>query len=163
MLILSRRGAPVGALILAAALAGCSGGSQYAPVKGKVTHKGQPLAGATVVFTPDSKDATASTAPAITKEDGTYELQTNLPGGKTMSGAALGSYKVTVSKFVPPKGMSEAEFDRKVEAAGSGVYSDADRIQKVELVPPAYSSIRETKVTATVSAGAPTEVNVTIP
>lgn len=151
------------AALAALALAGCSGGGgEYSAVKGKVTLKGQPLAGATVVFKPEAKDAPAPTA--VTKDDGTFEVQTNLPGGKTKIGAAPGNYKVTVSKFGPPSGMSEAEFEKKVEAAGTAAYApNATTIQKVELIPPAYSSPAETKVTATVTAGGPNEVNITVP
>lgn len=101
--------------ILPVAVCGCSTVPAYAPVPGSVTYKGDPLAGALVVFTPELNAARATPATAT---DGSFRLQTSLPNGVTRFGAVPGNYKVTVSKFVPPQGMTEEEFAKKVAAAG---------------------------------------------
>lgn len=74
-------------------LSGCGGGSSAlgtAPVTGKVTYKGQPVAGATVTFVGEGD---ARSATAITREDGTYSLMT-----LDSEGAVPGKYMVLVTK-----------------------------------------------------------------
>ena len=145
-------------------IAGCSG-DKYAPVSGVVTLRGAPVAGATVVFTPNPAGEGTASATAITDSDGTFRLQTNLPGGVTKSGAAPGTYKVTVSKFVPPGGLSEGDYAKKVEAeqAPNKPYSATSTVlPKVELIPKDYSNVSITKVDATVVSGA-NEVKIVIP
>ena len=55
------------------AVGGCGSGSDLAPVSGTVTYKGQPVAGATVVFMGDGNTRPAT---AITAADGSYSLMT---------------------------------------------------------------------------------------
>ncbi|MBA4065336.1 MAG: hypothetical protein C0501_16820 [Isosphaera sp.] len=150
--------------VLLTAAAGCGGGPEYAPVSGTVTLRKQPLAGATVVFSPDGA-AGARPATAVTGADGTFKLQTNLPGGVTKDGAVVGAYKVTVSKFVPPKGMTEAEYAKKVAAQdGTKPHSpDSDLPPRVEAVPKEFSDLAVTSVTVTVTAAGPNEVRIDIP
>ncbi|MBA4190376.1 MAG: hypothetical protein C0467_20505 [Planctomycetaceae bacterium] len=146
------------------ALAGCST-EKYAPVTGVVTLRGTPLAGATVVFTPEPAAEGVRAATATTASDGTFRLQTNHPGGVTQAGAALGTYKVTVSKFVPPSGMSEEEYAKKIEAeqAANKPYSPESTVPaKVELIPKEYSDLKLTKVEATVKSGS-NELKIAIP
>jgi hypothetical protein len=151
-------------LLTAAAVAGCGGGQEYAPVSGTVTLRKQPLAGATVVFSPDGA-AGARPATAVTGADGTFRLKTNLPGGVTKDGAVVGAYKVTVSKFVPPKGWTEAEYQKKQGAQdGTKPYSpDSDLPPRVEAVPKEFSDLTATGASATVTAGGPNEVKIDIP
>jgi hypothetical protein len=77
---------------VALACAACGSGGLY-PVKGSVTHKGQPAAGATVTFL--KKSQTSGTREAVAQgvvgEDGTFELFG--PAGK---GAPPGEYVVLV-------------------------------------------------------------------
>lgn len=62
------------------------------PVQGKVTYKGQPLPGGTIVFTPDSaKGPEGKVAASQIGADGSYSLLTG--EGK---GASPGRYRVTV-------------------------------------------------------------------
>ena len=76
--------------LLGIGLVGCTpGGPQQAQVKGKVTYKGQPLAGATVNFTPEQ----GQLAVGVTDSNGEYTLST---GGSP--GAVLGKHKVSITK-----------------------------------------------------------------
>jgi hypothetical protein len=79
------------ALALPIALTGCSG-DNLAPVSGKVTFKGAPVKGGTLVFSPMGEGRPAS---AEIKADGTYALGTNYPS----DGALVGHHRVT---FSPP-------------------------------------------------------------
>ena len=71
----------------------CSSGPSLNHVEGKVTYQGQPLAGAAVVFHEDGKDTIRTVPPnALTKEDGTFVLETN-----SVDGAPAGNYTVTIT------------------------------------------------------------------
>lgn len=73
--------------------AGCSGevGEPW-PVRGKVSYRGTPLRGGTVVFTPDpSRGGSGPLARAEIQGDGSYALQTD-----DRPGTAAGWYRVTV-------------------------------------------------------------------
>jgi hypothetical protein len=88
-----------GVLVLAsAAVAGCSD-SNLAPVSGRVTLDGKPLAGATVNFQPDvpGKAYPGLGSMAVTGDDGAYTLA--VVGQKT-NGAVIGPHKVYISKAV---------------------------------------------------------------
>jgi len=157
--------ARVGLVAVVATVAGCSDGPKFAPVTGTVTHHGSPLVGATVVFTPTAPAEGVGAATAVTGPDGRFQLQTNLPGGVTHTGAAHGTYKVTVSKFVPPSGMSEEEYTKKAEAEQSPnkPYSPTSSVPpKVEFVPKEFSNLASTKVEATVGSGT-NDVQIVIP
>ncbi|VTU01788.1 hypothetical protein : Uncharacterized protein OS=Planctomyces maris DSM 8797 GN=PM8797T_29688 PE=4 SV=1 [Gemmataceae bacterium] len=151
-------------VLVLAGVAGCSGGS-YAPVTGTVTLRGRPVAGATVVFTPDPPAEGATAATARTGDDGSFRLQTNLPGGVTRDGAGPGKYKVTVSKFVPPGGMTEEQYAKRAEAArlpDKPYSSDATVPPRVEAFPREFSDVSATTVTATVTSGS-NEVKIDVP
>ena len=80
-------------------LAGCNNPSSgFAPVKGKVTVAGAPMAGITVGFTP----ASGRPASGVTDASGNFELSTYSKG----DGAAPGKYKVFFS-YAPPSITSE--------------------------------------------------------
>jgi len=87
-------------LTLSVGVVGCGGGA--APVKGKVTYKGEPVKGGSLVFSPLAEGGKAASGDV--KEDGTYTLTTNKPG----DGAKPGHYRVT---YTPPQ---------PAEAAASG-------------------------------------------
>lgn len=89
---------PVAALLVAAT--GCGAkqdGFDYQPVTGKVTMDGQPLAGATVAFIPQS-NALESGRPStgMTDESGTFTL-TSMGG---QDGAVVGDHVVSISTKV---------------------------------------------------------------
>jgi hypothetical protein len=73
---------------------GCSSGSTVSgtyPVTGKVTYKGQPVAGATITFVGQGADARSATA--LSGPDGSYSVRT-----VESEGAMPGTYKVLVDK-----------------------------------------------------------------
>ncbi len=90
---LPKIGAMLASIACMAALAGCDSGPTLAPVTGTVTHGGQPLAGANVIFTPEGGMA----AGATTGEDGRFELVSN--DGR--SGAIPGKHHVSILKPSP--------------------------------------------------------------
>jgi len=76
-------------------LAGCgsSNGLNLAPVRGKVTYKGQPIKNGTVMFEPDeSKGTTGPQAIGTITGDGTFILSSEQPG----DGAVVGMHKVGI-------------------------------------------------------------------
>lgn len=82
--------------------ASCSSGLN--PVRGKVTHKGQPIKGATVTFHPVGGDEVKATRPnGTTDADGSFTLSS-----EKGVGAAAGEYTVTIiwPKEVEPKNKS---------------------------------------------------------
>jgi hypothetical protein len=87
----TRLGLPAFFLACVLGLAGCEGGNKFYPVEGTVTVDGNPIEGATVVFT--SGDGTSSSG--LTSASGKFKLLTN---GK--EGAPGGTYKVSVAKTV---------------------------------------------------------------
>lgn len=121
-----RRGllASLAAAILS--LSGCgTDRPRTAPVRGKVTYKGQPVPNGTVAFIPDGGTcATGEIGP-----DGSYTLTTFRPG----DGAILGKHKVVISALqdmsdqaveawsklpppiIPPKYMNLATTDLQAE------------------------------------------------
>jgi hypothetical protein len=102
----------------AVALGGCGGdGPQLHPVSGKVTLNGAPVAGATVVFTPQG-DPNGPMPSGVTGDDGRFELTTH-PHGK---GAPAGEYAVVVTKY-PENAREQAnpknQLPAKYAAAGT--------------------------------------------
>ncbi|HEY8503491.1 MAG TPA: hypothetical protein VIL46_02840 [Gemmataceae bacterium] len=88
----------VGAL---AAPAGCDSGDPAAvPVRGTVLFRSEPLAGGTIVFTPDAeRGGSGPLAHARIRPDGGYEL--SQPGA---GGLAPGWYRVTIAPPPRPAG-----------------------------------------------------------
>ena len=119
------------------ALYGCdSSGMKYAPVTGKVTMDGKPLAKVSVVFSPLPKpgsDIAGNTAGGVTDENGQYTLKTSTPDGGLKDGAQVGKHKVRISLQ---------------ETRGEG-----DRSVTREKLPKKYNE--QTTLTADVTAGGP--------
>src|SRR5581483_2223328 len=90
----------VGVLLPLVALQGCSGsGVKYAPVSGKVTMDGKPLAKVNVIFIPlpqPGSDVAGDTAGGVTDENGQYTLQTMTRDGMR-DGAQVGKHRVSIS------------------------------------------------------------------
>jgi hypothetical protein len=165
--------APV--LIALTAAGGCSKGVSLktAPVSGKVTLNGQPLAGATVTFLPEMQ-AGAASAPnpstGVTGADGSYKLSTMASGREVIDGAPPGNYKVVITKNLASAGpgpgvtadMSEEARMQKMKSmspeemakmAGSAAQPGAQSGPPKSEVPARYGKAEESGLTATVAAG----------
>jgi hypothetical protein len=90
------------ALVLTAC--GCGRGPRTVPVSGQVKLDGQPLAGASVIFRPDSKEKEPG-PPSTGKTDaeGRFTLRTV----DNQNGAVVGPHRVRVSLNVPAQGRGE--------------------------------------------------------
>lgn len=75
---------------------GCgSGGPRMGRVSGTVTYQGEPLKAGTVTFI--ATDTQRPNATGTIEADGSYSLQTSVPG----DGAVVGDYKVAISDLDP--------------------------------------------------------------
>ena len=94
-------------LIGLAVVGGCYSGTKRPPtypVSGTVMLKGQPLAGATVVFVP-AEGATQEPATGVTDAAGKFKLTTYAAD----DGAQLGDYRIKVSKYDGKKATKEEQ------------------------------------------------------
>ena len=99
------------AAVVAACLLGACGAapsSDVAPVRGLVTHNGEPLKGGKVVFMPTSVGRASR---GEIQSDGTYRLTVNTP----MDGAMIGRHEVEVHdpEFATPLKWDEDQARRK--------------------------------------------------
>jgi hypothetical protein len=117
-------------LCLIAGLVGCSG-EHLAPVSGKVTFKGTPVDGGTLIFSPVSSEAIAGRpASAEIGKDGSYTLQTQHPG----DGAVVGRHHITFTP--PPQELTEAQrTDRRYIAPPPKYMGLVPRDAEVEVKP----------------------------
>lgn len=96
-----------------AVLGGCGGGSYtFAPVSGRVTLNGQPLADAYVEFQPAAPSRDADPGPGSigkTDQDGRYALHSQLDEGQR--GAVVGKHKVRVSMGTEEPGAEDRDAD----------------------------------------------------
>ena len=126
----------VSGAVICLAICGCGRSAavpkiQTLPVKGTVTLDGKPLSGANVLFmTFDPPAAFVGT----TKDDGMYELQ----GPEARAASLKGACRVTVSRMLKPDGspLAPGELPAIVHA--------------IEQLPPKYSQLATTELTATV-------------
>lgn len=132
------------ALIVAAAAAlaatGCSTASGFVPVSGKVTYKGQPVAGATIVFMGGENTRPAT---AVSQQDGSFSLMT-----LDAKGVAPGEYTVVVTKTDSPA--ASAEPPSMEEAAKS---ANRPPPPPKDLLPAKYGDPTKTPFKFTVKAG----------
>ena len=159
------RGLRAGIVMAACVMAGCSEGG-YVSGGGTVQLDGKPLDNATVVFAPDPPGPDRKPATAITGPDGRFTLQTNLPGSDTVEGIQPGDYKVTVSKFIPPNNMTDAEYEKAIQdaEAKNPTYSATSAVpERVELIPKAYSASPVTQLKETVTDDGPNDFQINIP
>ena len=126
------------ALVVCAALCGCTrtptvAKVQTLPVTGKVTLDGKPLDKATVLFMVADPPTTFF---AMTKDDGTYQLQ----GPEGREALLKGKCKVTISRMVKPDGSTLAEGEMPA------------MVQAVESLPAKYSQFDQTILSQTVAS-----------
>lgn len=109
-------------------------------VVGKATLDGQPLAGATVAFSPLASGTTGLAAVGMTRDDGSFRL-TAVQGGPPERGTMVGDYTVTFTKIThAPPGKAPPP-----PVAGP--------LPIFYLVPAAYGSRETSGLTATVKRG----------
>ena len=148
--------------LLIALSAGCSGKlPEAAPVSGAVLHEGKPLEGATVTLRSQTEGEMVSGGLALgtTDAEGKFTLQSHVGPTEVVDGVVPGNYRVAISKFIPPRGMSEAEYEEKrAEEAkimeAKGLVPPKQQVPpKVELLPAEYSNIQKTTLEATIPEG----------
>lgn len=125
---------------------GCSGEHQFAPVSGRVTLNGQPLAGVTVDFQPMGSTRNQEPGPgstAITDQDGRFVLHSQLDPNR--KGAVVGQHQV---RIWPPEGSQAQDQD-----ADGPPTKGAKRMQ----IPGRYHV--NTELTFTVTAGGTDQAN----
>lgn len=116
-----------GCLLLSVVAIGCGpddGRAKVYPVSGKVTVKGQPAAGARVVFFPTAADAVEKKLPSPageTDDSGKFRLMSYKPD----DGAAEGEYKVAITWLEPPPANATGIFDQKDRLGGR--YSNPEK------------------------------------
>lgn len=147
-------------------LGGCGGSSlpQTSPVSGTVSYQGKPVEGATVIYSRGARKLSEGEI-AIGKTDasGTFTLTTHVGSQADVPGAVPGQYQVTVSKQVPPPGMTESQYQAKLDEVnriaetGGMATEDQQPPPRVELFPNKYSSAANTELTAEVKADGPNE------
>jgi len=140
-------------------LAGCG---RTVPVTGTVSFQSAPLAGATVVLT-----GSAAIAVGITDASGEFTLRSRV-AGDDLPGALPGDYRVTISKFVPPGGMTEADYAARLEKAHErekvAGYNPVSPVPpRVELLPDTVSDAAKTGLRATVRAGEKNRLTFALP
>ena len=120
------------------ALAGCSKGPyETAPVSGRVTLDGQPVANAAVMFQPVAPEGNINPGPGsygITDAEGRYSLKLI---GKETRGAVVGKHKVRVENYTDPGDSSDDRPRKPVKHANPipGKYNRGEAI--LEFVVPA--------------------------
>ena len=85
-------------LLLALAVLGCGRDDKLTPVRGQVFYHGRPLAGGTIVFTPDAeRGGRGPLACGEIDADGRYTLHTG-----DQPGVVSGWHRITVAPVTPP-------------------------------------------------------------
>ena len=139
-------------------LPGC--GSKYpatVPVSGRVTWRGNPVEKATVTFSRGANDiALGEVAIGGTDADGRFEMTTHFAGQSSGQGALPGDYTVTISKPIPPPGVTAERYRVLVEAArkigesGAPVPPAQEPPALVEMFPPHICAAEKSRLKFTV-------------
>jgi len=140
-----RQYAPI-AVLACVAIAGCGPNRpSVAPVKGKVTYAGRPVAQGTVMFYPESgRAATGRIGP-----DGTYSLTTF---DTANDGALIGKHRVTIDAVEITAGQGQPKsFKEEIQMAHKGVAVNAAAPKR--LVPEKYARRETSPLTAEVKSG----------
>ncbi len=135
-------------LVATITLAGCSGQSGLAKVNGKVTYKGQPVSGATILF---MGDAGTRPATAVSSSDGSYSLMT-----LDAKGAMPGNYSVVVTKTDAPPAGEPPSMEDAAKAA------NRPPPKPKELLPAKYSDATKSPLKAEVKLGQANTIDLTL-
>jgi hypothetical protein len=146
------------------AMTGCSGRLPTVSVTGTVTHKGEPLEGASVMFGRGGRDITkGEIAIGKTDADGRFSLSTYVGPQEELKGAVVGKYDVTISKYIIPHGMTEAQYKAlvaevdRISASGAMMPPGQQLPDLVEMLPAKYSIIGKSELSADVAAKGPND------
>jgi hypothetical protein len=141
-------------MVLMVIAVGCYSGTRRPPtypVTGTVTMKGQPLAGATVVFVP-AEGATHEPATGITDAAGHFKLSTFLAD----DGAQEGEYRVKIAKYdtkAPTKADKEQYLSYEEEQKRSFPTDELPTPPSKNLLAKKYESETTSGLTHTVTKG----------
>jgi len=161
----------VGLSLMFVTIAGCGKGDAFKvyPTSGKVTYKGEQLENADVVFSMPGNVSKGepSTILGMAKTDasGKYSIKSFVGADEVLPGAAVGSHTVTLSKFIPPKGMTDADYNKAMEAETNAmnkngfITPEQTAPQRIQFLPPKYTNPTTSGLTAVVAAGSPNEFN----
>lgn len=134
-------------------------------VSGVVTYQGAPVEGANVILGRGTRSvASGEIAIGKTDSNGRFELTSHFAGQASSSGAVPGDYEVTISKLVPPPGMSQAQYQAMVDAAnkigetGGMVPPGSEPPPLVEMLPPHYSATGKSRLKATIDPKGPNDL-----
>ena len=140
-----------------AAVLGCGNGHDLNRVSGMVTFNGEPLAGATITFTPE--DPQGVLAVGSTDSSGRFVLAAPVQSGVTQ-GAMSGRYRVTIAKreTTPcPDSIAYQEgritYDELQSRGGGGSGTSRD------LIPARYGNAQQSGLEAEVVPNADNEFN----
>jgi hypothetical protein len=152
---------PVGLAFISAIMLGCGsdpyveGRPDTVPATGRVTHNGNPVQGAEVMFHVQGQSVPGTSAEghsafARTDADGRFELMTFEPG----DGAVPGDYRISIKKV---EAVEQAEvFDEDDPRYDPDAGTD-DLPPPRHLLPEKYSSPGTSQLTETVTADGPNE------
>ena len=131
------------------ALVGCGKavGPEFAPVTGRVTINGEPLAAGTIHFVPDESQGTSGPiSTGVLQSDGSFSLS----GPGTRSGAMVGNHRVYLTMPLPEIGPTPVVVDGDVvvQEPPRGVAAG-----QVRQVPKKYLQAETSEWTATVATG----------
>jgi hypothetical protein len=133
-------------ITVAFVLNGCGGGLKTVNVTGTVTFDGEPLAEATIAFSPETSGE-GHPGYAITDVNGHYKLQTLL--GNPDAGTTPGKYLVTVSKMeksaTTTTSSDDPEYMRQIEMGRMGTPPPPK-----SLIPVSYGNMTTSGLSATV-------------
>lgn len=126
-----------------ALIAGCNDRIATLKVTGTITYDGEPLAGASVNFSPKT-EGEGNPGYAVTDANGRYTLQTL--AGAADAGTTPGTYLVTVGKM---------EQTQEVAGGGGADTTSARPPDPRSLIPIRYNNRNTSGLEATVERGAP--------
>lgn len=155
------------ALLVVIGMTGCDDGSvKVYPVKGTVNYQGKPLDNAIVNFLINGKEGQPSTLIGMgtTDKEGKFTIQTTIdPTSMPLEGAVEGEHQVTISKYIPPKGMTEEDLAkmmaRETALMEKQGYVDPKDVtpSRIPFLPPKYQNPGASELSAKVEPGGANE------